>query len=213
LVVLGPAGAEVYVNDERKGSIGGSGRVVISDTPAGQHILRVSKPGDKDDERLIEIREGAAEQVIQAQLRSVKEAGSQPSPSQGTGSSGAGSSMIPGIVACSNCKSRFAEGVKFCGRCGNRSFVMVGQGEVPNSFPCPRCSSPLPQNSRFCGRCGLNITPAMLHQIQNRTAASAGFVSTHQSQPPQQAERVCKRCGGAFPATIKFCGRCGDSLA
>lgn len=213
LVILGPAGAEVYVNDERKGSIGSSGRVVISDTLPGQHILRVSKAGDKDDERLIEIREGAAEQVIQAQLRSVKETGSQPSPSQGTGSSGAGSSMIPGIVACSNCKSRFAEGVKFCGRCGNRSFVVVSQGDMPNSFPCPRCSSPLPENSRFCGRCGLNITPAMLHQIQNRPATAVGFASSHQSQPPQQAERVCKRCGGVFPATIKFCGRCGGALS
>jgi serine/threonine protein kinase len=214
LVILGPAGAEVYVNDERKGSIGSSGRVVISDTPAGQHILRVSHPGERDDERLIEIREGAAEQVIQAQLRAVKEIGSQPSPSQGTGSSGAGSSMIPGIVACSNCRSRFAEGVKFCGRCGNRSFVLVSAGEAPsNTFPCPRCSSPLPQNSRFCGRCGLNISPAMLQQIQSRPATSVGFSSPLQPQPPQQAERVCRRCGGVFPATIKFCGRCGDSLA
>jgi serine/threonine protein kinase len=213
LVVLGPVGAEVYVNDERKGSVGSSGRVVISDTPAGQHILRVSNAGDKDDERLIEIREGAAEQVIQAQMRSTLETGSQPSPSQGTGSSGAGSSLIPGIVACSNCKSKFAEGVKFCGRCGNRSFVMVGHGDAQGTFPCPRCSSPLPQNSRFCGRCGLNITPSMLQQLQPITSSQTGFASPHQSQPPQQAERVCKRCGGVFPASIRFCGRCGSGLS
>ena len=213
LVVLGPVGAEVYVNDERKGSVGSSGRVVISDTPAGQHILRVSNAGDKDDERLIEIREGAAEQVIQAQMRSALETGSQPSPSQGAGSSGAGSSLIPGIVACSNCKSKFAEGVKFCGRCGNRSFVMVSHGDSQGTFPCPRCSSPLPQNSRFCGRCGLNITPSMLQQLQPITSAPTGFASPHQSQPPQQAERVCKRCGGVFPASIRFCGRCGNGLS
>ncbi|MGD9627922.1 MAG: protein kinase [Pyrinomonadaceae bacterium] len=214
LVVLGPPGSEVYVNDERKGSIGSSGRVVISDTPAGQHILRVSNAGEKDDERLIEIREGSAEQVIQAQLRSIKESGSQPSPSQGTGSSGTGSSLIPGIVACSNCKSRFAEGVKFCGRCGNRTFVTVSHGEEPGSFPCPRCSSTLPQNSRFCGRCGLNISPAMLQQIQSRSASRPqGFMSGSSPQTPQQAERICKRCGGVFPATIRFCGRCGQSLS
>lgn len=211
LVVLGPAGSEVYVNDERKGSIGSSGRVVISDTPAGQHILRVTKTGDKDDERLIEIRAGASEQVIQAQLRSVRETGSQPSPSQGTTSSGTGSSLIPGIVACSNCKSRFAEGVKFCGRCGNRSFVFVSHGESPNSFPCPRCSSPLPANSRFCGRCGLNITPSMLENI-SRPSTPVGFASRPSAQIPQQAERVCKRCGGAYPASIRFCGRCGTGL-
>jgi len=210
LVVLGPVSAEVYVNDERKGSIGSSGRVVLSDIPAGQHILRVARSGEKDDERVIEIREGATEQVIQAQLRSIRETGSQPSPSQGTGSSGAGSSMIPGIVACSNCSSRFAEGVKFCGRCGNRSFVMVSAGETPGSFPCPRCSSPLPENSRFCGRCGLNITPAMM---QTRPSMPTGFVSRTPVQVPQQAERVCKKCGGVFPASIRFCGRCGGTLS
>ena len=51
LVVLGPVNSEVYVNDERKGSIGSSGRVVLTDIPAGRHILRVSKSGDRDDER------------------------------------------------------------------------------------------------------------------------------------------------------------------
>src|SRR6476660_1292854 len=70
LVIMAPANSEVYVNDERKGSVGSSGRVVLSDIPAGRHILRVSKAGERDDERLIEVREGGQEQVIQAQLRS-----------------------------------------------------------------------------------------------------------------------------------------------
>ena len=48
----GSDGAEVYINDERKGSIGSSGRLVLTTVPAGQHILRVSKPGEKDDERV-----------------------------------------------------------------------------------------------------------------------------------------------------------------
>jgi Serine/threonine protein kinase len=205
LVVLAPAGAEVYVNDERKGSVGRSGRVVLNDVPAGQHILRVSKPGERDDERVIEVREGANEQVIQAQLRTVNESGSQPSPSQGTGSSGHRSSMMPGIVACTNCHSRFAEGAKFCGRCGNRSFVLVSHGDVPNSFPCPRCATPLAINARFCGRCGLSIAPgtgASIHFSQNPTSF----------QQPQQAERICRKCGGSFPPHIKFCGRCGGSM-
>jgi hypothetical protein len=210
LVVLGPANAEVYVNDERKGSIGSSGRVVIPDIPAGQHILRVARTGEKDDERVIEIREGASEQVIQAQLRAAREGSSQPSPSEGSASSGASSSIIPGIVACSQCGSRFAEGVRFCGRCGNRSFTLVSSGEQPsNPFPCPRCSTALPANSRFCGRCGLNISPAML---QTRPTIPTGFVP----RPPNQisqAERVCPKCGGVFPANIRFCGRCGTGLS
>ncbi len=209
LVVLAPANAEVYVNDERKASVGSSGRVVLTDIPAGQHILRVSKPGEKDDERLIEVREGANEQVIQAQLRVLHGPGSQPSPSQGSSAGGSPiSSMMPGIVTCTNCGSRFAEGVRFCGRCGNGTFARVSPGQSASTYPCPRCSSPLPHNSRFCGRCGLNITPPG----QSASGQGVNFTSNvHQSSPPQ-AERVCRRCGGAYPPHIRFCGRCGITL-
>ena len=208
LIVLAPVAAEVYIDDERKGSVGSSGRVVLSDIPAGQHILRVSKLGERDDERVIEIREGANEQVIQAQLKAVAETGSNPSPSQGSSSGGIHSSLMPGIVACSNCNSRFAGGVKFCGRCGNRSFVLVSPAESPSSFPCPRCSNMLPEFSRFCGRCGLSISPgstASLNQPDSFTTNPASFT-------PQQAERICRRCNGSYPPHIKFCGRCGYSL-
>ncbi len=204
LVVMAPVGAEVYVDDERKGSIGRSGRVVLTDIPPGQHILRVSKPGEKDDERVIEIREGAGEQVIQAQLKTLHRQGSQPSPSQGSSSGGVHSSLMPGIVACASCSSRFAEGVKFCGRCGGRSFVLVSAGEAASTFPCPRCATPLPENSRFCGRCGLNMVPR---------SSSSGFGARPPASLPPQAERVCRRCGGAYPPHIKFCGRCGHGMA
>lgn len=207
LIILAPVASEVYVDDERKGSVGSSGRVVLSNIPPGQHILRVAKAGERDDERVIEIREGASEQVIQAHLRAKADAGSNPSPSQGSSSSGVHSSLMPGIVACSNCNSRFAEGVKFCGRCGNRSFVLVSAGESPNSFPCPRCSNLLPEHSRFCGRCGLSIGPtAPLNSSQ-----PVGFV-TNRSVSSQQAARICKRCNGSYPPHIRFCGRCGYSL-
>jgi serine/threonine protein kinase len=203
LVIMATVGAEVYIDDERKGSVGRSGRVVLTDVPAGRHVLRVSRPGEKDDERVIEMREGAGEQVIQAQLRSVRPQGSQPTPSQGSGSSGVHSSLMPGIVACTTCNSRFAEGVKFCGRCGGRSFTVVSAGETSGTFPCPRCSSPLPERSRFCGRCGLNMAPQ---------SGSTGAPSTPSSSLPPQAERICRRCGGAYPPNIRFCGRCGQSM-
>jgi NADH pyrophosphatase NudC (nudix superfamily) len=209
LVVMAPVGAEVYIDDERRASVGSSGRVVLSDIPQGKHILRVSKLGEKDDERVIEIQEGANEQVIQAQLRSLHGTTSQPSPSQGSSSSGSPqSSLMPGIVACSNCNSRFAEGVRFCGRCGGGTFTLVSPGDAPSTYPCPRCSAALPTQSRFCGRCGLNITPAA-HAAARQPA---NFTSNyHQSSPPQ-AERLCQRCGGAYPPHIKFCGRCGLTL-
>jgi serine/threonine-protein kinase len=203
LVVMAPANAEVYVNDERKASVGSSGRVVLTDIPAGQHILRVSRAGDMDDERVIEIREGAQEeQVIQAQLKKPHSPESQPSPSQGSSAGARSSSLMPGIVACTNCGSRFAEGVRFCGRCGGGAFTLVSPGETaPGTYPCPRCSSPLPQNSRFCGRCGLSITPSAIH-----TSSPAAFAA-------RPAERLCVRCGNAYPQHIRFCGRCGLTLA
>jgi serine/threonine protein kinase len=45
VVILAPAGAEVYVDDERYGSVGRSGRVVLSDIPPGRHVLRVARAG------------------------------------------------------------------------------------------------------------------------------------------------------------------------
>ena len=206
LVVMASVGAEVYVDDERKGSVGSSGRVVLGDVPPGRHVLRVSKAGEKDDERVIEIREGAGEQVIQALLKPLRQHGSQPTPSRGSASggssSGVHSSLMPGIVACMTCNSRFAEGVKFCGRCGGRSFSVVSQGEAGRTFPCPRCSSPLAENSRFCGRCGLSMAPRPSQPSSSIPGRSL----------PPQAERICRRCGGSYPPNIKFCGRCGQSM-
>jgi serine/threonine protein kinase len=211
LVILAPVNAEVYVNDERKGSVGSSGKLILTTVPAGQHVLRVSKPGEKDDERLIEIRESADEQVIQAQLKPLRGVSdSHPSPS-GTGGNSSGaahSSLLPGIVACTNCNARFAEGVKFCGKCGNRSFYTISEGDNKGSFPCPRCSTTLPPMAKFCGRCGLNIT-------QTGKLPESQITAIHQSAPhnqPRQVEKICRRCGGKFPPNIKFCGRCGNSL-
>jgi serine/threonine protein kinase len=210
LVVMAPAHAEVYVNDERKASVGSSGRVVLTDIPAGQHILRVSKAGEIDDERVIEIREGAQEQVIQAQLKKPHSPSSQPSPSQGSSAGGSPvSSLMPGIVACSNCGSRFAEGVKFCGRCGGGTFILVSPGEsAAATYPCPRCSAQLPQNSRFCGRCGLSITPVG----QQHTSSPPSFTPHSELRTPNSAERLCRRCGNSYPPHIRFCGRCGLTL-
>jgi serine/threonine protein kinase len=234
LVIMAPVGAEVYLNDERKGSIGSSGRLILTTIPAGQHVLRVSKIGEKDDERVIEVREDGNEQVIQAHLKSIHGGtASQPSPSQGSSSGAAQSSIMPGIVACTNCNSRFAEGVKFCGRCGNRSFKLIGEGEDAQSFPCPRCSAKLPALSKFCGRCGLRMEQAInLHTSMppkpNQSPAQypgnppssnnqpsnapTGFKSSFPPTVHGTVEKICLRCGSSFPPHIKFCGRCGTTL-
>ncbi len=211
LVILAPANAEVYVNDERKGSIGSSGRLLLTTIPAGQHVLRVSKPGEKDDERVIEIREGADEQVIQAQLKPLHSAGSSQPSTSGTGGNSSGtaqSSVMPGIVACTNCNARFAEGVKFCGKCGNHSFKIISEGEGDKSFACPRCSTKLPTSAQFCGRCGLNI----VQTVNLSKTQAANFQPNSSFNQANQVEKICRRCGGIFAPNIKFCGRCGNNL-
>src|SRR6476659_7751882 len=70
LVIMAPSGAEVYVDDERQGSVGRSGRVILTAVAPGKHVLRVARSGDADDERVIEIRSEGAEQIIQAQFKS-----------------------------------------------------------------------------------------------------------------------------------------------
>ncbi|MFS8086667.1 MAG: serine/threonine-protein kinase, partial [Acidobacteriota bacterium] len=107
LVVMAPTGAEVYVDDERHGSIGRSGRVILKSIPPGKHVLRVAHAGDVDDERVIEIRPDAEEQIIQAQFKSGA-ASSNLSPSRGgsLGTPSGGPASAPGIVACTKCGSR-----------------------------------------------------------------------------------------------------------
>src|SRR2546421_597188 len=47
VVIMAPSGSEVYVDDERHGSIGRSGRVILTAIPPGLHVLRVAHLGDK----------------------------------------------------------------------------------------------------------------------------------------------------------------------
>lgn len=220
LVVMAPNGSEVYVDDERQASVGRSGRVILSSIAPGQHVLRVARTGEVDDERVIEIRADGIEQIIQAQF------GRSPSSQQLTPSRGGsldsrvgGHSAAPGVVACTKCGSRFAAGTRFCGRCGNRSFqtvTVVATGElsapavsgaaVPavggaptpasqSTVVCPRCKQEYPSAIKFCGKCGIPIGAQSLDWRQ-----------------PRPVEVVCKLCGGSYPGGTKFCGRCGKPI-
>ncbi|MEP6718556.1 MAG: serine/threonine-protein kinase [bacterium] len=209
LVVMAPQGSEVYVDDERHGSVGRSGRVVLRSIVPGQHVLRVARAGEVDDERIIEVRDDGIEQIIQAQFKSA--AGSEHlSPSRGGSlDSRTGSAVsAPHVVACTQCGSRFAEGIKFCGRCGNRSFERVSTSELikdaagtrptpaTGTVACPRCQNQYPAGIRFCGKCGIPIGAAALDW-----------------RPPRSVEVVCKACGTSYAPGTKFCGRCGKALA
>ncbi len=204
VVILAPAGAEVYVDDERQGSVGRSGRVILSSIAPGQHVLRVSRIGDADDERVIEIRPDGAEQIIQAQSRSAPSS-EQLTPSRGGSlDSRMGSEPVAhGVVMCAQCHSRFAEGVRFCGRCGNTSFqAITATGSLQPAviagvvITCPRCSQQYPFGTRFCGRCGIPIGTASLDW-----------------KAPRAVEVLCKQCGTSYPAATRFCGQCGNAFS
>jgi len=196
LVVQAPVGAEVYLDDERRGSIGNSLRLRLVGIPSGKHVLRVTRAGEKDDERVIEIADGASENIIHSVLgQSLPESNPE---TQGRISGESTSAVMPQIVVCVNCSSRFAEGVKFCGRCGKNSFRRVAQINDADSFPCPQCATRLPQAARFCARCGLQLKP------EPQSGANRSL--------PRSVERICRNCGATFGAGVKFCGRCGFNL-
>ncbi|MDQ1729740.1 MAG: eukaryotic-like serine/threonine-protein kinase [Pyrinomonadaceae bacterium] len=208
LVVMAPAGSEVYVDDERQGSVGRSGRVILKAMPPGQHVLRVARAGEVDDERVIEIRPDGIEQIIQAQFRQAPT--SEPlSPSRGGSldSRTGVPSAVPRVVACTSCGSRFAEGIKFCGRCGSATFMFVNDDEgivsgsashapVPPAVACPRCQREYPFGIRFCGKCGIPIGTQSLEWNK-----------------PRPVEVICKTCGSSYSGSTKFCGRCGQSIS
>ena len=204
LVIMAPAGSEVYVDDERYGSVGRSGRVILSSLAPGQHVLRVAKSGEADDERVIEIRSDIAEQIIEAQLK-IGPSSNQLTPSRGGSltSKHSDQSTTLVVVMCTKCQSRFAEGVKFCGRCGNTTFVPVsGELHVPATTPpsrsgmtCQRCGQTYASSIKFCGRCGIPLgNPAL------------------EWRAPKPVEVLCGRCKTSYPAGTKFCGRCGTRI-
>ncbi len=209
VVIMAPAGSEVYVDDERRGSVGRSGRVVLTSIAPGQHVLRVARIGDEDDERVIEIRPDSAEQIIQAQFKSAPSS-EQLSPSKG-GSLDSRMGTQPlatGVVVCTRCRSRFAEGTRFCGRCGNSVLQLVStftQTNVPATvsaaptpppgLTCPGCGHQESIATRFCGRCGIPLG-----------ASSIDW------KAPRPVEVFCKHCGTSYKGGTKFCGRCGKPI-
>ena len=206
VVIMAPAGSEVYVDDERHGSVGRSGRVILTRIAPGQHVLRVARGGEPDDERVIEIRPDSAEQIITAQFKSGFSS-EHLSPSRGGSlASRTGSEPVAHeVVVCTECHSRFAAGVKFCGNCGNTTFQTLTAAlsmaslnrarPEPQEINCPRCGKGYPTGTRFCGRCGIPIGTSSLEWKQ-----------------PRPVEVLCKHCGASYPAAARFCGGCGKAF-
>ena len=206
VVILAATGAEVYVDDERQGSIGRSGRVILNSIPPGRHVLRVARAGEMDDERVIEIRPGSGEQVIQAQLRQ-SPSPSQVTPSKGGPGSGIGSGphvSIPGVVVCGQCSARFAAGAKFCGRCGSTVLHEVNDGSRPTGG---LGSGPGQSNGPGAGGAQSGVRGSRAGQPGLASGpGSSNFDVAHPSRV------TCPGCSNSLPAGTKFCGRCGATV-
>ena len=55
---------------------------------------------------------------------------------------------------CSKCGKENAEGVLFCGECGNRI--------APMTIKCTKCGEEVPENSKFCTFCGANMIEKLI---------------------------------------------------
>jgi serine/threonine protein kinase len=228
LVIMGPTGSDVYVDDERHGSIGRSGKIILTSIPPGRHVLRVARSADEDDERVIELREEGDEQIIQAQFTSTPSSGLSPSQGGSLGSVSGAPSSLPGVVACTRCGARFAAGVRFCGRCGSAAFqpIMPDQAMTGFSHPdySPGSSQRVPPGpgsqsgpgsvspagpAVTCTRCGAQQLAGV--KFCGRCGASLGG-SVIAWDKPRPVELVCSTCRVSYPAGTKFCGRCGRVL-
>jgi hypothetical protein len=233
LVVMAPSGSEVYVDDERQGSVGRSGRVILSSIPPGQHVLRVARAGEVDDERVIEIRPDGIEQIIQAQFKSALSS-DHLTPSRGGSLDSRTGGLVQGprVVACTRCGSRFAEGIRFCGRCGNGTFQIVagphesgahGQsgwtpgsaplGSMPGGAPGSAPGSIAPQafgGAVSCPRCKQTYPSTI--RFCGKCGIPVG-AQTIEWRQPRPVEVVCKLCGTSYAGGTRFCGRCGKPIS
>ena len=122
---MAPSGSEVMPHERWKCRT--FGRVILTSVAPGKHVLRVSRSGEPDDERVIEIRSDVAEQIIEAQTKRATSSHLTPSRGGSLDSKTGAQSTTLVVVMCTKCQSRFAEGVKFCGRCGNTTFQPVSE--------------------------------------------------------------------------------------
>ncbi|MDQ3749792.1 MAG: hypothetical protein M3367_12410 [Acidobacteriota bacterium] len=49
-------------------------------------------------------------------------------------------------------------------------------------------------------------------QTGNLPQTQAANFQPNSPNQANQVEKICRRCGARFPPSIKFCGRCGNSL-
>ncbi|PWT90736.1 MAG: hypothetical protein C5B55_09265 [Blastocatellia bacterium] len=165
LIILGPSGSEIYIDDERQGSIGSSGRVILKSITTGKHLLRVTQFGHQDDERVIEVKSGTGEQIFQTFLKPPITASTRrhtspaqvladkTSPPRDLITSAEPATIGPPVqyqtsftVRCSLCGMQYSAEVQFCRSCGNslhetrqiQSAPQASFSEPPRDYKTPQ---------------------------------------------------------------------------
>jgi len=183
LVVMAPASAEVFIDDERQGNVGSSGRLIINSVATGKHILRVSRSGYPDDERIIEVKEVGDEQVIQAQFRLPDTIAAAPATDAGP--------------------NRDTAPVSF----GTAEPDYAPTGELPPIEGAAINTAPL--EAREPSSSG---PTAPSDQDWATALSSAPQPSVLGAATSSVYLMVCGACGQQFSSAMKFCTSCGHTL-
>ncbi|HEY6805426.1 MAG TPA: protein kinase [Pyrinomonadaceae bacterium] len=159
LVIMGPPGAEIYLDDERFASIGTSGRVILKSIATGKHILRVTHLGNRADERIIDIDPQQGEQVIQADLAASL-------PSVGSVPVFANSVDIEAVAETAPAPAQTFETITAAFPPPPSSIPMRMSVAIDRKVICKRCGESCAADEKFCRRCG-----SVLHQSRDEASA------------------------------------------
>jgi serine/threonine protein kinase/thiol-disulfide isomerase/thioredoxin len=199
VVILGPPGAEVYIDDERYGSVGSSGRVILKLIPPGQHVLRITKTGAQDDERVIEVRKGPDEQVVQAQFRPARIREPSLAPGAAEDFSARSTRNIAPESSRDTAPLEMPRDDTPTGQLPPPllqtspapAFASAGPGGAPTfgMVVCSNCGMNYPSGTKFCHGCGGSLIKAQARDPIDRPPAAAWTSATQSSQASPVAKR------------------------
>jgi serine/threonine protein kinase/thiol-disulfide isomerase/thioredoxin len=194
LVIMGPAGAEIFIDDERHGSLGRSGRIILKSIPPGRHVLRLTRSGYQDDERVIEIRVGSDEQVIHAEFGPVPTSGA--ALAFGIDESLSASSS-PDMAQES---SRVTAPLEM-----PRDETPTGELALPLETIPVTAPLEMPRD----------VTPTgeLAPRLETIPSSPPAYFDAGVSGRPPAGTVVCPSCRTSYPSGMKFCGRCGITLS
>ncbi len=141
---------------------------------------------------------------------------------------------VPTMKKCTNCGGALMPGASFCRKCGLP--VMEGAEKAPrcpfcgatisdkakvcpkcsSSVRCENCDSLLFSNARFCVKCGAAIKGKVEEVEAPKVTChfcGAPLELTQKVCPECGKPTVCPECGNFLKSGVRFCNKCGKSVA